>query len=108
MGCIRGKLGTGGQGINACGPRERLGTGLSNSAAGRSGGRMISRGDLLWLGLGAGLAGGLVGGVLLGIGIALILQGAPIGWALLFAAVPLSAAPGGLLAMRLAQQLPPG
>lgn len=68
---------------------------------------MIARGDVLWLGIGAGLAGGLVGGVLLGIGIALILNGALFGWALLVAAVPLSAAPGGLLALRLAQQLPP-
>ncbi len=105
MGCIGGKLGSGGRGSNAA--RRRV-PGLSNPRPGRSGVGMISRGDLLWLGLGAGLAGGLVGGVLLGIGIALILEGAPIGWALLFAAVPLSAAPGGLLAMRLAQQLPPG
>jgi len=37
---------------------------------------MIAPGNLLWLGIGAGLAGGLVGGVLLGIGIALILNGA--------------------------------
>ncbi len=68
---------------------------------------MIARDELLWLGIGAGLAGGLVGGVLLGIGIALILNGALAGWALLFAAVPLSAAPGWVLALRLAQQLPP-
>ncbi|MBW4090048.1 MAG: hypothetical protein HIU82_02905 [Proteobacteria bacterium] len=68
---------------------------------------MIARGDLLWLGIGAGLAGGLVGGVLLGIGIALILNGALPGWALLVAAVPLSAAPGWVLALRLAQQQPP-
>jgi hypothetical protein len=66
---------------------------------------MISRNDLLWLGIGAGLAGGLVGGVLLGIGIALLLNGAIAGWVPLLASVPLSAAPGGLLAMRLAQQL---
>jgi hypothetical protein len=67
---------------------------------------MIARDDLLWLGIGAGLAGGLVGGVLLGIGIALILNGALPGWALLVAAVPLSAAPGLVLALRLAQQQP--
>ena len=67
---------------------------------------MIARNDLLWLGIGAGLAGGLVGGMLLGIGIALILNGAAVGWALLLAGVPLSAAPGGALALRLAQQLP--
>jgi hypothetical protein len=69
---------------------------------------MIARGDVLWLGIGAGLAGGLVGGVLLGIAIALILGGAAIGWILLIAAVPFSALPGWMLALRLAQQLPPG
>ncbi len=68
---------------------------------------MIARADVLWLGIGAGLAGGLVGGVLLGIGIALILNGAIFGWVPLVASVPLSAAPGWALASRLAGQLPP-
>ncbi|MGH7044590.1 MAG: hypothetical protein ACREFY_20995, partial [Acetobacteraceae bacterium] len=81
---------------------------LPTSPPGRSRSGMIARGDLLWLGIAAGLAGGLVGGVLLGIGIALILNGAVLGWVLLVVSVPLSAAPGGLLALRLTQQLPPG
>ena len=51
------------------------------------------------MGTGAGLAGGLVGGVLLGIGIALILNGALPGWALLAAEVPLSTTPGCVLTL---------
>jgi len=49
---------------------------LPTRRPGRTASRMIAPGNLLWLGIGAGLAGGLVGGVLLGIGIALILNGA--------------------------------
>ncbi|MDE2006319.1 MAG: hypothetical protein KGI51_07120 [Rhodospirillales bacterium] len=67
---------------------------------------MISRTDVMLLGFAAGLGGGLVGGVLLGIGIALILNGAMGGWIALLAGVPLSALPGFGLAWRLAARIP--
>lgn len=67
---------------------------------------MISRGDILMLGISAGVTGGLIGGLLLGIGMNLIVAGANIGWLLLLPAAPLSGVVGWILARRLAAQLP--
>jgi hypothetical protein len=66
---------------------------------------MITRADIIWLGISAGVIGSLVGGMMLGVGISLIINGAPIGWLLLLPGAPASAIPGWLLARRLAQQL---
>jgi hypothetical protein len=66
---------------------------------------MVSRTDIIWLGVSAGVIGSLVGGMMLGIGISLIINGAPIGWLLLLPGAPASAIPGWLLARRLAAQL---
>ena len=66
---------------------------------------MITRADIIWLGISAGVIGSLVGGMMLGIGISLIINGAPIGWLLLLPGAPASAIPGWLLARRLARQV---
>jgi hypothetical protein len=67
---------------------------------------MITRGDIVYLGLASGVIGSLVGGMLLGIGMTLIIGGAPIGWLFLLPAAPAGGIPGWLLAKRLAQKLP--
>ncbi len=66
---------------------------------------MVTRSDIIWLGLSAGVTGGLVGGMLLGIGLNLAVQGAHVGWLLLLPAAPLSGLVGWMLARRLAKQL---
>jgi hypothetical protein len=68
---------------------------------------MITRADVLWLGIGAGVSGGLIGGLMLGIGMDLIVHGAHIGWLLLLPAAPASAVIGWAMARRLVKQLPP-
>jgi hypothetical protein len=66
---------------------------------------MITRADIIWLGVSAGVIGSLVGGMMLGIGMSLIMNGEPHGWLLLLPGAPASAIPGWLLARRLAGQL---
>ncbi len=66
---------------------------------------MITRADILYLGLAAGVIGSLVGGMMLGIGMNLIVAGAPVGWLLLLPAAPVGAVPGWILAKRLARAL---
>jgi hypothetical protein len=66
---------------------------------------MITRGDLLWLGLASGVTGGLIGGMLLGVGMYLAANGANIGWLMMLPAAPLSGVIGWILARRLAKQL---
>ncbi|MGE0415422.1 MAG: hypothetical protein AB7O80_01340 [Acetobacteraceae bacterium] len=66
---------------------------------------MIKRSDILWLGVSAGVMGCLVGGMMLGIGMDLIVNGQPLGWALLLPGAPVSAIPGWLLARKLARDL---
>ena len=63
---------------------------------------MIQRSEILYLGLAAGVMGSLVGGLLLGIGMNLIVGGAPVGWLLLLPAAPMGGLPGWILAKRLA------
>jgi hypothetical protein len=67
---------------------------------------MVTRSDILWLGLAAGVIGSLVGGLMLGVGMNLIVAGAPVGWLLLLPAAPAGAIPGWVLAKRLARTLP--
>ncbi len=66
---------------------------------------MISRGDLLMLGIASGVTGGLIGGMMLGVGMFLAASGANIGWLLMLPAAPASALVGWILARRLARQL---
>lgn len=66
---------------------------------------MITRADIIWLGVSAGVIGSLVGGMMLGIGMSLIINGAPIGWLVMLPGAPVSAIPGWLLARRLARQV---
>ena len=66
---------------------------------------MITRGDILWLGIASGVSGGLIGGSMLGVGMTLALQGAPIGLVLICIGGPSSALIGWLMSRRLARQL---
>jgi hypothetical protein len=68
---------------------------------------MVTRADILWLGLAAGVGGSLVGGMMLGIGMGLVIQGAHAGWLLILPGGPVAGAMGYLLARRLAAKLPP-
>jgi hypothetical protein len=67
---------------------------------------MISRGEIVVLGIASGVSGGLIGGMMLGVGVNLVLRGADIGWLALVLAAPASALVGWLLGARLARQLP--
>ena len=78
---------------------------LANPAAASYLRHMITRTDIIWLGLSSGVAGGLIGGLLLGIGMNLVVQGVNVGWLLLMPAAPLSGLVGWILARKLARQL---
>jgi len=67
---------------------------------------MITRADILVLGLTAGVVGSLVGGLMLGVGLGLAVQGAHVGWLLVLPAAPVAGGLGWLLARRLAGRLP--
>lgn len=69
---------------------------------------MITRGDLLMLGIASGVTGGLIGGMMLGVGMFLAANGANVGWLLMLPAAPASGLIGWLLARRLARQLDDG
>ena len=66
---------------------------------------MISRSDILMLGLSAGVVGSITGGLLLYSGMALIVSGANLGWLLLLPAVLVGAGAGWIMAHRLAAKL---
>ncbi len=66
---------------------------------------MITRGDLLWLGIASGVSGGLIGGTMLGIGMDLMVNGQPLGILLLMIGAPASGLIGWLMSRRLARQL---
>jgi hypothetical protein len=68
---------------------------------------MVTRADIIMLGLSAGVTGGLIGGLLLGVGMTLALQGANIGWLMVVPAAPISGLVGWIMARRLARQIPP-
>ena len=69
---------------------------------------MVTRSDILVLGLTAGVIGSVTGGMMLGIGMGLVVQKAHIGWLLILPGAPLGGLIGYLLARRLAKQLPDG
>ncbi|MDA8049455.1 MAG: hypothetical protein M0002_05545 [Rhodospirillales bacterium] len=66
---------------------------------------VVTREEILWLGIASGVSGGLVGGIMLGIGMNLIVGGQYLGWLLLLPGAPASGLIGWLLARRLAAQL---
>ena len=87
-------------------PRISIPTYCQNPAARVWLAAMIKRGDIIFLGLASGVIGSLVGGMMLGIGMSLIIGGAPVGWLLLLPAAPVGGIPGWVLAKRLARTLP--
>ena len=60
------------------------------------------------LGLSAGVTGSLLGGMMLGVGMALVVAGANIGWLLVLPAAPAGGVAGWMLARRLARDVPEG
>ncbi len=68
---------------------------------------MITRGDIIWLGIASGTTGGLIGGLMLGVGMDLAVNGQPLGLILVCIGAPASAVIGWILARRLAGQLAP-
>ncbi|MFT8244121.1 hypothetical protein [Roseomonas sp. BN140053] len=68
---------------------------------------LVSREEILILGLTAGVIGSLVGGLMLGVGLGLAVQGAHIGWVLALPAAPVSGGLGYLLARRLVTRAAP-
>ena len=77
---------------------------MPNRAGLRSSRGMVSRSDILMLGISAAVTGCLIGGMLLGIGMYLATLGANIGWLLMLPAAPIAGGLGWLLARRLARQ----
>lgn len=66
---------------------------------------MITRGDILWLGIASGVTGGIIGGTMLGIGMDLVVNGQPFGLIPIIIGGPSSAIIGWLLSRRLAKRL---
>ena len=66
---------------------------------------MVTRGEILWLGIAAGVTGGLIGGMMLGVGMDLAVNGQPWGFLLVCIGGPASALIGWLMARRLAAQV---
>ena len=66
---------------------------------------MVTRSEIIWLGVAAAVSGCLIGGMMLGIGLDLIVNGQPLGWLIMLPGAPVSAIPGWVLARRLAHQL---
>ncbi len=66
---------------------------------------MVTRAEILILGLTAGVLGSLVGGLMLGVGLGLAVNGAHVGWLLVLPAAPVAGLLGYVLARRLARQL---
>jgi hypothetical protein len=78
---------------------------MSTGIPERDGSHMITRADILMLGIASGVSGGLIGGVMLGMGMTLVIGGVNIGWILLFVGAPTSAIVGWIMARRLAAKL---
>jgi len=66
---------------------------------------MVTRSEILVLGLTAGVVGTLVGGLMLGIGLGLVVNGVHAAWLLVLPAAPVGGMIGYFLAKRLARQL---
>jgi hypothetical protein len=66
---------------------------------------MVTRGEIIWLGIASGVTGGLIGGMMLGIGMDLAVNGQLLGLIPVCIGGPCSALIGWLLARRLAAQV---
>lgn len=66
---------------------------------------MVTREEILLLGLKAGVTGSLVGGLMLGIGLGLVVNNVHAGWVLVLPAAPVSGMLGYWMAKRLAGQV---
>jgi hypothetical protein len=66
---------------------------------------MVTREEILVLGLTAGVVGSLVGGLMLGLGFIAVSEGVHMGWLLVLPAAPVGGGLGYLLARKLAKQL---
>lgn len=80
---------------------------MSNPGGGAYCPSMVTREDILILGLTAGVLGSLVGGLMLGVGLGLVLGGQHLGWILVIPASPLAGMLGYVLARKLARKLNP-
>ncbi len=67
---------------------------------------MVTRGEILMLGIASGVSGGLIGGLMLGVGMSMVIAGINMGWLLLFVGAPASAIVGWVMGRRLARQVP--
>ena len=67
---------------------------------------MVTRADILVLGLTAGVVGCLVGGLMLGVGLGLVVNQVHAGWVLVLPSAPVAGMLGYLFARKLARQLP--
>lgn len=79
--------------------------GLSNVGTSPYCAPMVTRSDILVLGLTAGVTGCLVGGMMFGLGMGLVTNGAHIGWLLVLPAGPVAGMLGYVLARKLAKKL---
>jgi len=77
---------------------------LSNRGRRPYSGGMVTREDILVLGLTAGVVGSLVGGLMLGLGFVAISEGVHMGWLLVMPAAPVGGGIGYLLARKLARK----
>ena len=66
---------------------------------------MVTRAQLLILGLTVGVTASLVGGLMLGIGLGLVVNGVHAGWVLVIPAAPVAGWIGKILAKRLVRRL---
>lgn len=67
---------------------------------------MVTRADILVLGLTAGVVGCLAGGLMLGVGLGLVVNQVHAGWVLVLPSAPVAGMLGYLFARKLARQLP--
>jgi len=66
---------------------------------------MVTREDIILLGISAGVSGGLIGGLMLGVGLGMVVVGVHIGWLLVIPGAPASGLVGWIMARRLARKL---
>jgi len=66
---------------------------------------MVTREEILVLGLTAGVVGSLVGGMMLGIGMGLVIGGQHLGWLLVLPAAPVAGGLGYVLGRKLAKKV---
>lgn len=78
---------------------------MSNQARDAYSPTMVTRADILVLGLTAGVIGCLVGGLLFGIGMGLVVQRVHMGWLLILPSAPIAGGVGYMLARKLARKL---